>query len=85
LLEKRPQQKRYFTAPKIRFGTRGKETNLRLPGEFDNYPKSPLSEKLLSMHHSVLGVQTSGILKNRVVAITCIDSIFGGTLTILVF
>jgi hypothetical protein len=47
-----------------------KGINLRLPREFDNNLESPLWEKLLLMHHSALGVPTSGILKNRVAAIT---------------
>jgi hypothetical protein len=52
------------------FEERGNGTNLRLSQEFDNYPESPLWGKLLLLHHSALGVPTSGILKNKVVAIT---------------
>jgi hypothetical protein len=51
------------------FEERGKGTNLRLPWEFDNYPESSLWGKLLLLHHSALGVPTSGILKNRVASI----------------
>jgi hypothetical protein len=50
------------------FEEKRKETNLRLPREFNNYPESPLWEKLISLHHSALGVPMSGILKNRVAA-----------------
>jgi hypothetical protein len=49
---------------------RGKQTNLSLPLEFDNNRESPLWGKLLLLHHSVLGVLTSDILKNRVAAIS---------------
>jgi hypothetical protein len=49
---------------------RGKETNLRLLGEFDNYPESPLWGKFLLMHHSALGVPMSEILKNRFASIS---------------
>jgi hypothetical protein len=48
----------------------GKQTNLSLPLEFDNNRESPLWGKLLLLHHSVLGVLTSDILKNRVDAIS---------------
>jgi hypothetical protein len=51
------------------FEERGKVTNLRLAQEFNNYPESPLWGKLLWLHHSALGVPTSGIFKNRVAAI----------------
>jgi hypothetical protein len=52
------------------FKERGKGTKLRLLQEFDISPESPLWGKLLLMHHFVLGVPMSGILKNRVAAIS---------------
>jgi hypothetical protein len=51
------------------FERRGKGTNLRLPQDFDNYPKSPLWGNILLLHHSALRVPTNGILKNRVATI----------------
>jgi hypothetical protein len=51
------------------FEGRGEGTNLRLP-ESSIITPSPLWGKLLLLHHFTLGVLTSGILKNRVAAIT---------------
>jgi hypothetical protein len=59
------------------FEERGKGTNLRLSQDFNNYPESPLWGKLLLLHHSALGVPTSGILKNRFDAISELKVIVG--------
>jgi hypothetical protein len=48
------------------FEEQGKGTNFGLSREFDNYPESPLWEKLLLLHHSALKVLMSGIFKNIV-------------------